>query len=126
MAGLIVGFDSERGSVAESMIECIEETSIPFYYIGLLYALANTQLSRRLQREGRLFPDAHAINDERPVGLNFKTARPRRDILDDYERILERAYRPVAYFERIRRLGRTLRRPKLQHVPIIVAHSLHA
>jgi radical SAM superfamily enzyme YgiQ (UPF0313 family) len=112
MAGLIVGFDSENGSVAESMIECVEATSIPFCSLNLLYALPDTQLSRRLQREGRLYPDAHAATEECMAGLNFRTARPRRDILEDYERILERIYRPPSYFARVRRMARILRRPK--------------
>jgi len=37
-AGFIVGFDSEKGAVAQAMIECIEATSIPFCMVGLLYA----------------------------------------------------------------------------------------
>ena len=46
-AGLIVGFDSEKGSIAAGMIDCIEATSIPVCMIGLLTALPNTQLTRR-------------------------------------------------------------------------------
>jgi len=52
-AGFIVGFDSEKGSVADAMIDCIEATAIPFCMVGLLYALPTTQLTRRLAREGR-------------------------------------------------------------------------
>jgi hypothetical protein len=53
-AGFIVGFDSERGSVADAIIELIEEAAIPVCMVGLLYALPNTQLTRRLASEGRL------------------------------------------------------------------------
>jgi radical SAM superfamily enzyme YgiQ (UPF0313 family) len=119
MAGLVIGFDSENESVADDMIECIEATSIPVCLVGLLYALANTQLSRRLQREGRLYPDPDFTPTADIHGLNFQTARPRRDILDDYERILETIYRPAEYFVRVRRVGRMLNRPKLGAAPLL-------
>jgi len=50
-AGFIVGFDSETGSMAEGMVEVIEEAAIPVCMVGLLYALPNTQLTRRLARK---------------------------------------------------------------------------
>ena len=55
-AGFIVGFDSEKQSVADAMVELIEEAAIPVCMVGLLYALPNTQLTRRLEKEGRLHP----------------------------------------------------------------------
>src|SRR4029078_10791093 len=55
VAGFIVGFDSEAGSVAKATTQLIEEAAIPICMIGLLTALPNTELSRRLKREGRLF-----------------------------------------------------------------------
>jgi len=120
-AGFIVGFDSEKGSVAEAMIDCVEATSIPFCMVGLLYALPTTQLTRRLAREGRLFsPDyttrldaLDGMGDQCTSGLNFETARPRRDILSDYRAILARIYRPVDYFARVRNVARMLDRPVL-------------
>src|SRR5438045_5490622 len=54
-AGFILGFDSEKGSIADAMIECIDATAIPVCMVGLLYALPNTQLTRRLAREERLY-----------------------------------------------------------------------
>src|SRR6516165_8881675 len=56
-AGFIVGFDSEKVSIAEAMIEFIEDSAIPVCMVGLLYALPNTQLTRRLAHEGRLHLD---------------------------------------------------------------------
>jgi radical SAM superfamily enzyme YgiQ (UPF0313 family) len=120
-AGFIVGFDSEKGAVADAMIECIEATSIPFCMVGLLYALPTTQLTRRLAREGRLFPPSYTtrraneegVGDQCTSGLNFETARPRRDILLDYMSILERVYRPAAYYARVRTVARLLDRPAL-------------
>jgi len=118
IAGFIVGFDSERGSVAEGMIDCIEATSIPMCMIGLLYVLPTTQLMHRLGREGRLFPPdyfqslaAAGIGDQCLAGLNFHTARPRRDVLMDYRTVLDRVYRPSAYFSRVGKVARMLDRP---------------
>jgi len=42
-----------KAGVAGGMIQCIEDTAIPGCMIGLLYALPNTQLTRRLFKEGR-------------------------------------------------------------------------
>jgi radical SAM superfamily enzyme YgiQ (UPF0313 family) len=119
-AGFIVGFDSEKELVADAMVECIEATAIPFCMVGLLYALPTTQLTRRLAREGRLFPpdyamqfaDALGFGDQCTSGLNFTTARPRRDILSDYRAVLARIYQPSAYYGRVRRLVALFNRPE--------------
>jgi len=107
-AGFIVGFDSERGSVAEPMIELIEESAIPMSVIGLLFALPNTQLTRRLAREGRLHENGDVLpmgsGDQVAGGLNFETKRPRLEVLRDFRRVLDAVYSPEAYCRRIDRL----------------------
>jgi len=110
LAGFIVGFDTEESGVAQGMIDCIEATSIPVCTIGMLTALPGTQLTRRLEREGRLLPLDVARGDQCTAGLNFVPLRPRREILDDYRRVLQSVYRPAAYFERVRRLGSIFKR----------------
>jgi radical SAM superfamily enzyme YgiQ (UPF0313 family) len=111
-AGFIVGFDSEKASMADAMVELIEEAAIPVSMVGLLYALPNTQLTRRLAQEGRLHEFVEGSHrgsaDQCTQGLNFDTLRPRREILLDYKRVLERAYDPLAYLGRLRRLATLL------------------
>jgi len=110
-AGFIVGFDNENGSIADAMIEFIEEAAIPVCMVGLLYALPNTQLTRRLEKEGRLHPTpldprSHTGSaDQCTQGLNFDTVRPREQIHLDYKRILEKIYEPQAYAGRVERLA---------------------
>jgi hypothetical protein len=119
-AGFILGFDSEKGAVAGAMVDCIEATAIPVCMVGLLFALPGTQLTRRLAGEQRLFAQSYTDemlaqggDDQCTSGLNFTTARPRRDILDDYQAVLERVYDPADYFGRVRRMARMLDRPAL-------------
>lgn len=111
-AGFIVGFDSEKGSIAGGMIKLIEEAAIPVCMVGLLYALPNTQLTRRLEKEGRLHPTPDSYlpgsADQCTQGLNFDTMRPRQEILLDYKRILEKVYNPEAYAGRLERLASML------------------
>lgn len=113
-AGFIVGFDSEKGSVAEPMIELIEDAAVPIAMVGLLYALAETQLGRRLAAEGRLHAghDTYKAGDgdHCTAGLNYDTLRPREEILEDYRAILERIYDPVAFASRLKRLSDLLDR----------------
>jgi radical SAM superfamily enzyme YgiQ (UPF0313 family) len=113
-AGFIVGFDTEVGSVADAMVACIEGAGIPVCMVGLLFALPGTRLARRLAAEGRLSEVAARYSaddaDQCTSGLNFRTLRPRREILADYRDILARIYAPEAFFARARRVGRELDR----------------
>ena len=111
-AGFIVGFDSETESVADAMVELIEEAAIPVCMVGLLYALPNTQLTRRLENEGRLHPHVRREDvksaDQCTMGLNFETLRPRQEILADYVHVLERIYDEAAFAGRLQRLATLL------------------
>ena len=106
-AGFIIGFDDESDCIAENMIRCIQDSGIAMAMLGLLYALPNTQLSRRLIREGRLFENSSLLKssqtaiDQTTNGLNFLTRRPRIDILTDYRRIEREIYNPQKYFNRV-------------------------
>src|SRR5580704_977730 len=113
-AGFIVGFDSEEMSMADAMADFIQESAIPVCMVGLLYALPNTQLTRRLEATGRLHP-GHDVatpetGDQCIASLNFDTLRPLREILLDYRRVLERVYEPSAFAGRLERLAGMLDR----------------
>ena len=113
-AGFIVGFDTERLSIADAMADLIEDAAIPVAMVGLLYALPNTQLSRRLEKEGRLHPGhgrmTEETGDQCTLGLNYDSLRPERDVLLDYRRVLERIYDPAAYAGRLESLAAMLDR----------------
>ena len=111
IAGFIVGFDTEKGTMSDGMIACIEDTGIPMAMVGLLTALPNTQLTRRLTAEGRLLPFKSGAGDQCTAGINYIPLRPKLDILMDYKRVLEAVYEPNAYFERVRQVGRVLQMP---------------
>jgi len=105
-AGFIIGFDNETDQTAENMIKCIQDSGICMAMLGKLYALPNTQLTRRLKREGRLFGDGSTLRetntdiDQMTSGLNFVTTRPRIDVLRDYIHVIKYIYEPRHYYER--------------------------
>jgi radical SAM superfamily enzyme YgiQ (UPF0313 family) len=111
-AGFILGFDGEKESVADAMVELIEDAAIPLCIVGLLYALPGTQLTRRLATEGRLHAqhDVFSPGDQCTHGLNFEPSRPLREILLDYKSVLERVFDPVVYAKRLDRLASMLDR----------------
>ncbi|MTI42476.1 radical SAM superfamily enzyme YgiQ (UPF0313 family) [Roseibium hamelinense] len=114
LAGFIVGFDEESDQVANEISALIEEAAIPVSMTGLLYALPNTQLTRRLAKEGRLHADFATDDpdtehgDQCTAGLNFETKRPRQEILRDFKTIIDRVYAPEAYFRRVRKVAKML------------------
>jgi hypothetical protein len=115
-AGFIVGFDSEKTEVGDSIVHFIELSAIPVAMVGLLYALLNTQLTRRLAKEGRLHAHhdiaATTGGDQCTTGLNFDTLLPLRAVLGDYKRVLDRIYQPAAYAARLQRLASLLDRSR--------------
>ncbi|MCJ2135849.1 B12-binding domain-containing radical SAM protein [Methylobacterium sp. J-026] len=128
-AGFIVGFDTEKDSISKAMSLCISQTGIPIAMVGLLFALPNTQLSRRLRKEGRLYENYAATTadqgDQCTQGINFVTLRPQRDVLGDYRDVLEEIYDPANFFDRVRVVARRVKRPKFAAQKLNWRHIAH-
>jgi len=112
--GYIIGFDSESRQIADNMIDSIQKSGICMAMIGLLYALPNTQLTRRLASEGRLFPQASRSIGENDIdqttsGLNFIPLISRTDILKNFIRVINAIYEPSNYYERVIFTGLNIR-----------------
>ena len=104
-SGFLLGLDDEAADIGDRIIQCIEATSIPWVMAGVVYPLPGTQLARRLDAEGRLFPaardfDDESIRDQISAGIQFRTLRPPAQVLDDLLRILRHSFDPSRYFER--------------------------
>jgi radical SAM superfamily enzyme YgiQ (UPF0313 family) len=98
MAGFIVGFDSDPEDIFERQINFIRESAIPLAMVGLLTALPDTQLWRRLKREGRLLKESSGNNTE--ASLNFIPRMDTARLVEGYKRILSTIYSPAEYYQR--------------------------
>ena len=126
-AGFIVGFDSEAGSIAESMIDLIR-----IHFHSVLHGWSPLRASEHaalppVSPGGSAFSAggrSHAGpgtsgGDQCTAGLNFSTARPRRDVLMDYRAVVQRIYTPAAYYGRTQKMMRRLNRAALDRSAII-------
>ena len=98
MAGFIVGFDNDPDDIFERQIEFIRESAIPLAMVGLLTALPDTQLWRRLEREGRLLLESTGNNTD--GSLNFIPKMDATRLIEGYKSIMRAIYSPGEYYER--------------------------
>jgi radical SAM superfamily enzyme YgiQ (UPF0313 family) len=114
MAGFIVGFDNDPEDIFERQIEFIRQSAIPLAMVGLLNALPDTQLWRRLEREGRLLGEASGNNTV--CTFNFKTRMDPALLIQGYQTIMRTIYSPREFYERslqsMRRTARSLAEPQ--------------
>ena len=118
MAGFIVGFDNDPEDIFERQIEFIRESAIPMAMVGMLNALPDTQLWRRLEREGRLL-GADATGNNTIATVNFIPKMDVDKLVSGYQRIMRTIYKPSEYYRRA--LDSLQRTP--QDVP--EAHQYH-
>lgn len=105
--GFILGFDTDAPDIFDRQISFIQQAGIPVSMVGLLTALPNTQLWRRLEQEGRLKHKNTTGNNTHTLGMNFVPRMPESDLIDGYKRVLCELYSPKLYFQRcITLLGR--------------------
>ncbi len=116
MSGFIIGFDTDTEDIFDRQISFIQEAAIPLAMVGLLLALPGTQLSRRLQKEGRLLYETSG-NNTNELELNFIPVMDRDNIFEGYARVLKTIYSPGKYFERtITLLSRMPDKPYPDHI----------
>lgn len=117
MGGFIVGFDSDGPDIFASMRDFVESVPLPLAMVGLMMALPETALWRRLDREGRLRKMATGDQFGRP---NFEPTMHERALLVGYRDLMAALYSPDAWFDRCE--SWLLRAPAL---PGGKAHTLH-
>src|SRR5205809_4441757 len=98
MAGFIVGFDNDPEDIFERQIDFIRKSAIPLAMVGLLNALPDTQLWKRLEREGRLLGEASGNNTV--CTFNFKTRMDPALLIRGYQSIMRTIYSPREYYQR--------------------------
>ncbi len=113
MGGFIVGFDNDPPDIFEQQIKFIRDAAIPISMVGLLSALPNTQLWRRLKAEGRLLKESLGSNTL--LDMNFIPQMDTQELIEGYRNILDTIYRPREYFDRtlafLSHLGTAARTP---------------
>jgi radical SAM superfamily enzyme YgiQ (UPF0313 family) len=105
--GFILGFDTDAQDIFDRQISFIQQAGIPIAMVGLLNALPNTQLWRRLEQEGRLKRSTTG-NNTHTLRMNFIPRMRESILIDGYKRVLTELYSPKRYFERCFTLLRRL------------------
>lgn len=98
MAGFIVGFDSDPEDIFDLQMNFIRESAIPLAMVGLLAALPDTQLWRRLEKEGRLLDVSTGNNTD--CSINFIPKMNQTRLVEGYKSILRNIYSPKEYYRR--------------------------
>jgi radical SAM superfamily enzyme YgiQ (UPF0313 family) len=112
--GFILGFDTDPEDIFDRQIGFIQDAAIPVAMVGLLTAVPNTQLYRRLEAEGRLTHES-AGNNTHDLRLNFVPRMDLGKLLAGYRRVLSEIYRPDRYFDRCLKLLRSLKTHRTSH-----------
>jgi radical SAM superfamily enzyme YgiQ (UPF0313 family) len=98
MGGFIIGFDNDPPDIFEKQIDFVTNSAIPMAMIGMLTALPDTQLWRRLEKEGRLLATSSGNNTD--GSLNFVPKMDARRLIEGYRQVLGTVYSPDAYYKR--------------------------
>lgn len=97
--GFIVGFDTDKEDIFDRQLEFIQEAGIPVAMVGMLTALPNTQLYRRLKSENRLIEESSGDNTHR-FNLNFLPKMSLDTVIEGYRNLLGKIFSPKLYFKR--------------------------
>jgi len=108
-AGFILGFDGDKDDIFDRQIRFIQDAAIPTAMVGLLTALPNTQLYRRLDAEGRITQDSVGGNTH-DLRLNFVPTMDMKRLFAGYKRVMATIYKPDRYFDRCLQLLKNTRK----------------
>ena len=95
-AGIILGMDPDGEDADDKILRFIERANIPLLAVNVIYALPKTALWDRLEKEGRLIPEARV--DESNVAFKL----PAATVLAQFRRVVTEAFAPPAIYRRYR------------------------
>ncbi|MEJ5347183.1 MAG: B12-binding domain-containing radical SAM protein [Desulfosoma sp.] len=102
MGGFIIGFDNDPPDIFQKQVHFVQSTGVVTAMIGLLTAVPETRLYKRLEREGRLLFRPNGDNTSIEGTLNFIPKMDRQKIVEGYRWVMDTIYSPHMYYERIK------------------------
>jgi len=97
--GFIVGFDSDKTSVFDSLIQFIQQSGVVTAMVGLLNAPRGTKLYKRLMQENRLITDSSGDNTD--FSTNFVPKMNLDELVKGYQKVVRTIYSPKQYYDRV-------------------------
>lgn len=98
--GFIVGFDSDKPTVFDTMITLIQDSGVVMAMVGLLNAPRGTTLYKRLMHENRL--TELPTGDNMDCTMNFIPRMDMHELLNGYRKVLNTIYSPKHYCRRVK------------------------
>lgn len=97
--GFILGFDTDTNNTFDNMIKFIQKSGIVTAMVGLLHAIPETTLYKRLQSEKRILSTASGNNTD--FSLNFVPEMKLETLMTGYKKVLDTIFAPKFYYKRI-------------------------
>lgn len=92
-SGIIMGLDTDTDETGQAILDFVHRTGIPILTVNILYALPKTALYDRLQKAGRLVPDAGRDS-------NIEFLRPYDRVVEDWRQVIRTIYDPEILYRR--------------------------
>lgn len=97
--GFILGFDTDTPNTFDNMISFIQKSGIVTAMVGLLHAIPETQLYKRLNKEKRILDIPSGDNTD--FSLNFIPEMNIDSLMAGYKKVLNTIFAPKYYYKRI-------------------------
>jgi len=97
--GFILGFDTDTQNTFDNMIKFIQKSGIVTAMVGLLHAIPETQLYKRLLSEKRIL--AVPTGDNTDFTINFIPAMKIESLMNGYKKVLDTIFAPKFYYKRV-------------------------
>jgi len=92
--GIIMGLDTDTPETAQALIDFAEVSNIPIMTVNILYALPNTALYTRLEKENRV------LHDPGDRDSNIVFLQPYENVVRDWQRVIGHIFSPEMLYAR--------------------------
>jgi radical SAM superfamily enzyme YgiQ (UPF0313 family) len=93
-AGIIMGLDTDTEETPQAIIDFARDSNIPIMTVNILYALPNTALYARLEKENRVLRDA----EDRDSNILF--LQPYETVVRNWQRVIGKVFSPEELYSR--------------------------
>jgi radical SAM superfamily enzyme YgiQ (UPF0313 family) len=97
--GFILGFDTDTPNTFDNMIKFIQKSGIVTAMVGLLHAIPETKLYKRLHTERRIL--SVPTGDNTDFSLNFVPIMNPESLMEGYRKVIDTIFAPKHYYKRV-------------------------